>query len=477
MALVLEIEHLLGVAFAAQGPDRSESDWPPQPDRVFSALVATWAARGEAPAEHAALEWLERQDPPRLAASGASHRAAPTAYVPTNDPASGQKGNKAVMPATRSRQPRRFPAALPDDPIVRLIWPSADDAPLGALDALARDVAYVGHSASLTRCRFLVADLPQATLAARRRIYPGRLRELEARFAAGRRPPPGHDVVHLQSQPRPAAAPAWLVLQLTDERSDAERRGDPTRLTIDLRAAPIACKALRDAIMSGYGQAGLAAPEWVCGHQPDGTPSRLPHLAIVPMAFAGYPNADGRLMGFGLVPPAGHVLLDDGDFCSAIRALLAGERAELTLKLGQAGELRLTPSFDARAASLRPDRYCGMARRWTTLTPLVLDRHLKDGDGMAEMEEIVRRAGLRATGIAARGVVVHKHAAVEAAPSAAPSGRAPRWTGWNVPERLRSRRLVHATIEFEQDVTGPVLLGAGRFCGLGLCLPVPDAKL
>lgn len=474
MALVLEIEHLLGVAFAARGPDRSEPDWPPQPDRVFSALVAAWAARGEAPAERAALEWLERQDSPRLGASGANYRSAPIAYVPTNDPASGQKGNKAVMPAMRSRQPRRFPAALPDDPTVRLVWPSADEAPLGVLDALARDVAYVGHSASLTRCRFLVTDVSQATLAVRRRIYPGRLQELEARFAAGRRPPPGHDIV--QPQSRPAAASAWLVLQLTDERPDAERNGDPTRLTIDLRAAPIACKVLRDAIMSGYGQAGLTVPEWVCGHQPDGKPSTLSHLAIVPMAFAGYPNADGRLMGFGLIPPAGRVLLDDNDFCSAIRALLAGERAELTLKLGRTGELRLTPSFDAKAASLRPARYCGTARRWTTLTPLILDRHLKDGDGMAEMEEIVRRASLRATGIAARGVVVHKHAAVEAAPSAEPSGRAPRWTGWNVPERLRSRRLVHATIEFEQEVTGPVLLGAGRFYGLGLCLPVPDAR-
>jgi CRISPR-associated protein Csb2 len=474
MALVLEIEHLLGIAFAAQGPDRSEPDWPPQPDRVFSALVAAWAARGEAPAERAALEWLERQDPLRLGASGANYRPAPISYVPTNDPASGQKGNKAVMPATRSRQPRRFPAALPDDPTVWLVWPSVDEAPLGVLDALARDVAYVGHSASLTRCRFLVADMPQATLAARRRIYPGRLRELETRFTAGRRPAAGHDVV--QPQFKPAAASAWLVLQLTDERPDAERREDPTKLTIDLRAAPIACKALRDAIMSGYGQAGLAVPEWVCGHQPDGKPSRLSHLAIVPMAFAGYPNADGRLMGFGLIPPAGRVLLDDDDFCLAIRALLANERAELTLKLGRTGELRLTPSFDAKAASLRPARYCGTARRWTTLTPLVLDRHLKDGDGMVEMKEIVGRAGLRATGITTRGVVVHKHAAVEAAPSAAPSGRAPRWTGWNVPERLRSRHLVHATIEFEQEVTGPVLLGAGRFYGLGLCLPVPDAK-
>ena len=47
MPLILEIEHLLGVAFAAQSAASSAPDWPPQPDRVFSALVATWGARGD----------------------------------------------------------------------------------------------------------------------------------------------------------------------------------------------------------------------------------------------------------------------------------------------------------------------------------------------------------------------------------------------------------------------------------------------
>ena len=47
MTLVLEIEHLLGVAFAARNQASDVPDWPPQPDRVFSALVASWGARGE----------------------------------------------------------------------------------------------------------------------------------------------------------------------------------------------------------------------------------------------------------------------------------------------------------------------------------------------------------------------------------------------------------------------------------------------
>ena len=57
--LTLEVEYLLGVAFAARGPADDAPDFPPQIDRVFSALVASWAARGERADERAALEWLE----------------------------------------------------------------------------------------------------------------------------------------------------------------------------------------------------------------------------------------------------------------------------------------------------------------------------------------------------------------------------------------------------------------------------------
>jgi CRISPR-associated protein Csb2 len=34
----------------------------------------------------------------------------------------------------------------------------------------------------------------------------------------------------------------------------------------------------------------------------------------------------------------------------------------------------------------------------------------------------------------------------------------------------------HVTLEFDQEVRGPVLLGAGRFFGLGLCKPVPRVE-
>src|SRR5215472_13400616 len=83
--LALEVEYLGGVAFAAQGPDTAAPDWPPQPDRVFSALVATWGARGEQESEAAALRWLDEQALPVLLASGSEPRSVPRVYVPPNE--------------------------------------------------------------------------------------------------------------------------------------------------------------------------------------------------------------------------------------------------------------------------------------------------------------------------------------------------------------------------------------------------------
>lgn len=471
MPLVLEIEHLLGVAFAAPGPESAEPDWPPQPDRVFSALVAAWAARGERGNEREALEWLERQEAPLIQASSATARPAPASFVPPND-----KLQVTANPFWRTRQPRRFPAALPYDPIVRLVWTEAVGAPLDALDAVARDVAYVGHSTSLTRCRFADVGVGERLAPSTRRIYPGRLKELEVAFHAGRRPSPG-DAVRARKAERPQSpitfSADWLTFGIVG--------GD-----LDLRAAPVACKALIKAVMSGY-EATVgrdSIPPWVSGHEADRSPTKDPHLAAVPLAFAGFEHADGGLMGLALAPPAGRDdLMSDVNFRKALlnttQASEDGGRI-VRLTFGREGALDLALSLETELASLDPRRYTRAGRRWATMTPLVLDRHLKSGSGteqQIEMELLVGDACERSLGVRPGRVVADKHSAVRGVPSAYPSGNSPPWVGWRVPEALRSRRLIHAVLEFDEPVAGPILIGAGRFCGLGLCLPLDVGTL
>ncbi len=185
----------MGVAFASVGPDSSVPDWPPQPDRVFSALVATWAAHGSREAERPALEWLEALPAPLIHASDAEPRSSPTVFVPPNDPRSDKvKHALGVLPQLRKRQPRRFPATRPHEPIVRFEWHEDPRSPemFAALQSLAQDTAYIGHSLSLTRCRFTsqVAQLESQGRSPQRRVYRGRLRELMQAYPSSR-PRPG----------------------------------------------------------------------------------------------------------------------------------------------------------------------------------------------------------------------------------------------------------------------------------------------
>lgn len=263
-----------------------------------------------------------------------------------------------------------------------------------------------------------------------------------------------------------AASPAdWLVLEVVESESP------------DLRASALVCRALRRAVMSGYRRAGLgdAIPEIVSGHTPDHKPTLRPHLAVVPLAFAGYEHADGRVFGYALAPPSGMDLRRVSGFIKAFEAIAPYDHGRERRVLELAGApltklLRLAPASAALKRSLSPEPYLRPARIWASVTPIVLDRHLKRKGG-GEIREILagacENAGLPRPD--PDRIQIGKHSAVEGAPPARPSAGAPPWTRWKVPESFATRSLVHAVIDFGRETAGPVLLGAGRFTGLGLC--------
>lgn len=487
MSLLLEIEFLTGAYRGTAEPASAEADWPPQPDRVFSALVAAWGARGELAAEREALEWLERQDPPAIHAAPASPRIAPTVFVPPNDARRSQTPNTylRVLPDRRGRRPRRFPAARPEipsrtgatDPSVSLIfaWPvDPDQRFLPALESLARDTPYIGHSASLTRCQFLCGDaedLPFDPVPPKRRVYPGRLAELVRAYDANPIRPSirsGASVSVPEPVPPARRAPGWLVLEALTDRP------------LDLRAAAPICRLLRDVLMSGYARngSGQSIPELVSGHTPDRRPTRKPHLSIVPMAYVGSEHSTGRIYGFALVPPPGTDLRDVPGLAAAFRRVTRYEATQEQRVLTLRGaplhwSLELAPTGDGLRSSrrsLRPEPYCNSARVWATVTPIVLDHHLKKRTD-AEIRGLVARCCAN-SGLPTpdpENIRTGRHATPRGVPPARPHRGAPPWSRWQVPQSLASRPLVHAVIEFEEAVAGPVLLGAGRFTGLGLC--------
>ena len=472
MSLILEIEYLTGTCRATRDQADTEPEWPPQPDRVFSALVAAWGDRGEDPSERAALEWLEQEPAPEIHAGGYAPRTAPEVFVPPNDMRASSTGKTylRVMPEHRRRQERRFPVAWLEDPVLTMAWADRPaSGTLEALDQLARHVAYVGHSSSFVRCRFRLgepASLHQARTALRR-VYPGRLQELAMAYHACPRvrPGPGASALTGDARAAPEAKSDWLVLEHIG--------GDVP----DMRASALVCRELRRALMSGYQRIGLgnAIPEMVSGHAPDGKPTKRPHLAIAPMAFVGFEHADGRVLGFSVIAPVDTKLLDLAGFRKAFNEIApydsGKERRILTLKAPPLPEpIQLSPAGAGPVASLRTDRYLNAAQVWASATPIVLDRHPK-GKGENEVQEMLADACANA-GLprpAPERILVAKHSALTGAPPATRSAGEPRWMRWKKPEAFMSRLLTHAVIDFGEPVAGPVLLGAGRFTGLGLC--------
>lgn len=479
MSLVLEIEFLTGVCRASREPSDELPDWPPQPDRVFSALVSAWAARGEHSEERVALEWLEVQPSPTIHASDHTSRTAPMVYVPTNDQKASKSGNiyAKVMPNQRPRQARRFPVARPDDPLISLTWPEEPEPKLfKALNKISHCIGYLGHSASLVRCQFLLGMAPSQRIPrrhARRQIYPGRMSELEVAHRANPTRPkirPGAPVYIERTPELNSLDDGWLVLKVIGG------------VVPDIRSAAIVCRILRKALMSGYRKAGLgdAIDEVVSGHTPEGLPTRRPHLAIAPMAFVGFPHADGNVLGFSIIPPSGTVLGKIKGFRNAFESVAHYRQNEdqrvLTLQGPPLVEpLHLAPVADSgeQKFSLSPQPYIRPSRIWASTTPIVLERHLKRKDEL-EVRELVanacENAGLPRPLL--KQIQVGKHSMVDGVPPSRPLTGEPPWLRWRMPKSLASRQLVHAIIDFGEEVNGPVLLGAGRFTGLGLCRSV-----
>jgi CRISPR-associated protein Csb2 len=467
--LAISWQYLTGSAVATQVAARTEPEWPPHPDRVFQALVASWAERGQDAGERAALAWLEQLPAPDVAVPSDDLVAAAAArkvYVPVND--------KSQDPAQRTRKERRFPSMVVGAEICSLRWPGAD--PAEHRDALARlvsGVPYLGHSSSLVRMwlddapppsSWQPADERQAPDTFLRVAAPGRLAALVRDYADGgkawRRPTIGAWTPYVRG-----AAPG-------------EARGHHAgRMIVLRRIAGSQVSPLETLTLCGALRATLNrhAPSeqirvLVSGHEPGGAALRSPHAAYVPLPFVGSTYADGHVLGVAVVLPHGAGFEEEDGLFAALAGASDPETATVTLTL--AGGRTVVFSLEERPApphALRAVTWSRASRVWTSVTPIVLGRQAPrrhpDRDEFAR-QELVRSCadiGLPEP----LEVRLLASAAVTGAPTAGQFPPLPT-------KRGLGRRQVHAWLRFAVPVGGPVLLGAGRYRGYGLLRPMSE---
>jgi CRISPR-associated protein Csb2 len=498
--LTLDVELLTG-CYRAALPDGSGAEWPPHPERVFSALVQAWGDGGREDEGRRALEWLEALMPPRIEASPEHReRTAPTVYVPPN----ASRGNEVMMlPEHRRRQARTFRAAVPQEPAapdgdeptvhVRMTWDDTPDGPtMNALAGLAHRVANVGHSTSLVRLAFHAgerqADEARTFVASEdgklplRSTYGGRLADLERwhSTSAGKKAerPRSLDVVRYRRPAPPEIvtpascfgdAGSWVVFE------DADGGFQP-----DILGFAHIARRVRDALM----KRGLQpAPEIISGHDGDGSPSKRPHVAIVPLANVGWDHdhATGDLLGLAVVLPRGTT---PDERRAVVRAIAdwvkvneetATARAEVHVTRDRVWYLERAPR--PSRASLQPERWCGVAQSWASATPVFLDRFPKSGDAREEAEILAKSCrDIRLP--EPIEIEIHKHSAVQGATTSYPSRGKRALPDWSLPRdaSYRDRPRRHVVLRFETKVQGPIILGAGRYHGFGLCLPLKEER-
>lgn len=265
--------------------------------------------------------------------------------------------------------------------------------------------------------------------------------------------------------------PNFLVLRLTEGN----------RQILGLESTLQLVAALRKYFMDASG--GTSSPPWISGHETNGEKlASSGHIAMAPLAYVGRPwvdverHADGHLMGAGIFIPRDIALRERARVFSKIFFSELNEPRPISVKLNRAQcavELERDTRFTL-PLTLRPQTYTQASSSWASVTPMLLDRMPKNDrhdDPLAwreEVAEIIARSIDRYfSHLNERERPQPVLIRVEKTPFFHGSLRAMPGQG-GFPQLREDKFQVHVRIDFDRLVSGPVVLGAGRFRGYGL---------
>lgn len=408
------------------------------------------------------------------------------------DPKAPVANALALLPSGRMKQGRTYPSVTPNEPKVTFSWPSAVLTPeqRHCLDGILARVSRIGHSSSLVSCRLVDTCNPTwvptkggETLL--RWVGEGQVEALERAFmqhqASRPRTLPSRGIryspVRTEAEPvllpvKPDIAGGWIAFQFAPD----SRRLSPV-------SAAAVSRAFRAAILS---YPGSPHPEVLCGHLADDSPTMDPHVAFVPLPAVGHPNASGLLMGIAMLLPTDPTLADGarGAIGASVAAWNRLHPQNKVITLGRAG--RITGDFvdDRSLPTLRPATWASAARTWVSVTPIALSSHpgkLVDAENATSAQAwAAAEANVRAA-CTHVGLPVPATVSVSRSPLLAgvlPASRFPAFFQFDRRhQRKLARALVHASVTFDEPVSGPLLLGSGRYFGLGLMYPIKNPAL
>jgi CRISPR-associated protein Csb2 len=492
-ALLIEVSWAAPL-YHASGP------WPPAPFRLFQALVAgayggRWA--GEQP-EHKnqAFRWLEALAPPWITASATRDGRAITYYVPNNslDAVGGDPARVPEIRVPKSVRPRH----ILNEPSILYAWRFAEgEGEAATIVELADRLHTLGTgvdaaSAKAELCDWTTAEermaahpgtcvTPSLCGAGRAEDpacpVPGSLQSLQRQYAEGveqftkvRR---GRSTVTVLTRPqkpifRTVAYDRPPTLRLFELRRTGAGLArwpveDAVALVERTRDAAARLLALR------LPDRAALVERFLIGRGAE-TTDKVGRIRLVPLPSIGMTFTDPAIRRLLLAIPADCPLPAD-----EVAAVFPGLDLALSdfsddLHLAEAADWRMVRHYGVAVAGERP---VAPAQAWSTVTPAALPLERSGGrnsgaDRLAVEVQAAQavRTALRQAGITAQPTSIRvqregwgrRHAHADS------FARSPRFP---------ARRLWHVSIAFAEPVSGPMVIGDGRYLGLGLMAPGP----
>ena len=476
--------------------DGGEPEWPPSPLRLFQAMVAANADQVGADGDlDQALQWLEQQNPPLILAPTSAKASPYCLSVPNNAmdivgrawSRGNYFGSSDSSPAKHRTMKTVCPTRLCGGDTVYFAWklngfaPDAS-APIAPLMHAARRLIALGWGVDLVvgDANVLSKDglqtcpgerwLPtqSASVVELRTPSAGTLLALQARYDAFLR--------------RTSGGTFSPVPPLTTFNCIGYRRAN------DPLPRPFAVFELRhdDGSFCAYSQrrlihlAGMVrhlAIQTMQKHSPPGCDEKWvdryvaghhrstsePHrqFSYLPLPTLGSQHADQLVRRVMVTAPVG-----DDQVLNHLAMRLAGHQLQPLNgnEFGENGPPSLVPVKHDRVIEC----YTNLSNTWNSVTPVILPGH--DDRKPAKTRRLIE-AALEQSGVDQPcDFQWSAYSRFRKSLSAHKYGKDKKPAGYFRPDHLATQTAVHLSIHFKDDLQlpGPLAIGAGRHCGLGL---------
>lgn len=468
-------------------------EWPPSPYRLFQALVAGVARRGELEAEAGrALEWMQRLKPPVIIAPRSRPGQVVTHFVPNND------GDKKPDRQDRLTGKTFRPTLMLDPPDIHYLWeiPSGQVSQTEGVCRAVRCLTSLGWGIDMAYADGQLIDGDQISQLPGVRWYPrkdvmrddgllrvptfdketqvGSLSDLKRahRSALNRiehgkplntvEKPRVFDRVFYESTERLLGRP-YEVFEI--RRDDGGYFVYPQDRLIHIAGM---VRHLAISVMGKFPPAGVDA-EWVnkcvAGHVCEDAADHR-QFSYLPLPSIGHQHADQKVRRVMIVAQPG-----DDRLLQHLARRLNGQQLKPTAQTKLDSPPTLIRVQQDKVARV----YTQSANVWASVTSVVLPGH--DDHKSDKTRKLIEKA-LAQSGVDQR--CEFEWGALSQFPqslSAHKYDRNKRPIGYIRPDHLLTQTAVHLTLRFRDGlkVPGPLVVGAGRHCGLGVLAPMDEA--